>query len=85
MSEIVTVCAEVYVPAAGEKVGVAAVRLMVYVAEPTALLAYPVATAIALIVSVELTVIGAAVLASSWWSAWCRWSCSRLSRRLSHR
>jgi hypothetical protein len=59
VSEIITVCAEVYVPAAGEKVGVAEVRLMVYAAEPTALFAKSAATAIASSVSVELTVIGA--------------------------
>ena len=32
VSEMVTVCAEVYVPATGEKVGVATVLLMVYTA-----------------------------------------------------
>ena len=36
-SLMVTVCAELYVPAAGLKVGVAAAPLMVYAAEPTAL------------------------------------------------
>jgi hypothetical protein len=56
----VTLCAELYVPAAGENVGVAAADApeMVYVAVPTALVVKPLAVAIALIVSVELTVIG---------------------------
>jgi hypothetical protein len=35
--EIVTPCADAYVPAGGEKVGVAAGVLIVYVAERTAL------------------------------------------------
>jgi len=57
-SEMVTDCADVYVPAAGEKVGVgtAPARLMVYVAEATPLLASPVAIAMALRVSVDETV-----------------------------
>jgi hypothetical protein len=53
---MVTGCAVVYVPATGENVGVAAV--IVYVALPTALCVKPVATAMASIVSVLLTVIG---------------------------
>ena len=61
MSEIVTDCVPVYVPAAGAKVGVAVVPpacWMVYVAEPTALLVNPLATAMALSVSLLLTAIG---------------------------
>ena len=59
-SEIVTVCAEVKVPAAGETVGVAAAgALIVYVAVATALFVYPLAAAMALMVSVEDTVIAA--------------------------
>jgi hypothetical protein len=37
-SLIVTVCAVVYVPAAGEKAGIAALSWMAYIAEATALL-----------------------------------------------
>jgi hypothetical protein len=56
---IVTVCTEVYVPATGLKVGVAAAaRLMVKAAVATALFEYPVATAIAFSVSVAETLIG---------------------------
>jgi hypothetical protein len=44
---IATVCLELNVPAAGLKVGIAAAGFMVYAAEPTALAALPVATAIA--------------------------------------
>jgi hypothetical protein len=59
-SLMVTVCALVKLPAAGENVGVAAVApelLMVYVALATALLVSPEATAMASMVSVEETVI----------------------------
>src|SRR5712671_4335652 len=59
VSLMVTVCVVVYVPATGLKVGVAAACVMVYAALPTALCAKPVATAIAWIVCVLLTVIGA--------------------------
>jgi hypothetical protein len=55
---MVTFCAVVYVPAAGENVGVAAVVVIVYAALPTALCVKPDATAMASIVSVLLTVIG---------------------------
>jgi len=45
---IVTCCADVYVPPAGEKVGVAAAfKVIVYAAEATALALRPGATAIA--------------------------------------
>ena len=54
-----TVCAEVYVPATGLKVGVAACpRVMVYAAVATPLLLKPLAAAIACRVSVDETVIG---------------------------
>ena len=52
---MVTDCVEVNVPAAGEKVGVAAGGVMVYFAVATALFVVPVATAMASSVSVALT------------------------------
>src|SRR5579871_5938725 len=58
---MVTVCAELYGPAAGLKVGVATVEgpaLMVYVAEAIALSVMPPAYAMALMVVVLATVIG---------------------------
>jgi hypothetical protein len=58
---MVTVCAEVYVPATGLKVGVAvgvALALMVYAADATALLVVLGHTEIASMVSVADTVIG---------------------------
>ena len=55
---MVTVCAEVYVPAAGLKVGVAVTGVMVYAAELTALAESPAATAMASTVSEADTVIG---------------------------
>jgi hypothetical protein len=59
VSESVTDCAELNVPGAGEKVGVAATGiLIVYVPVATALLAKPEATAIALIVVVDETAMG---------------------------
>jgi hypothetical protein len=59
-SEIITVCAAAYDPPAGDNVGVATGRLIVYAAVLTALVATPVALefAIALIVSVDDTVTG---------------------------
>jgi hypothetical protein len=58
---IVTVCAEVYVPVAGLKVGVAAAAvLMVKAAVATALFESPLAVAIAFSVSVAETLIGPA-------------------------
>jgi hypothetical protein len=60
VSEIVTVCADVNVPGVGENVGVAAGgRLSVYTPVAVALVAKFVAVAIALIVSVLFTAIGA--------------------------
>jgi hypothetical protein len=59
---MVTDCVAVNVPAAGENVGVAAIGVMVYLAVATALLAVPVATAIASTVSVALTEIAAVYL-----------------------
>jgi hypothetical protein len=57
---MVTVCAVVYVPVPGEITGVAAGgKLIVRTEVATALLAYPLAAAMALIVVVELTVNGA--------------------------
>ena len=59
-SEIVTLCVAVNVPGAGENAGVAAGgRLIVKVPEATALVVAPVAVAIALMVDVALTVMGA--------------------------
>jgi hypothetical protein len=60
-SESVTLCAEVYVPAAGENVGGAAAtgRLMVYAAEATLLFVSPASTAMALTVVVLVTGIAA--------------------------
>jgi hypothetical protein len=55
----VTDCVVVYVPAAGENVGVAAGGVIVYAAVATALCEKPVASAMALTVVLELTVIGA--------------------------
>jgi len=57
VSLMVTVCALVYVAPAGEKVGVAAVVLMVYAEVPVEL-ETPETTAMAFSVSVALTVIG---------------------------
>ena len=57
-SLIVTDCADEYVPAATENVGVAAGAVIVYFADATALFALLVEEAIACKVSVELTVIG---------------------------
>ena len=55
---MVTDCAELYVPAAGLKAGVATTgRLMVYTAEPTALLVSPLCVARAFNVSVAETAI----------------------------
>ena len=55
-----TVWAEAYDPGAGEKLGVAeAGRLTVYVPVATSLFVQPVATAIALIVVVDETAMGA--------------------------
>ncbi len=61
-SLIVTCCPAAYVPCPGLNIGVAAGPpvVIVYAALPTALCVYPVATAIASIVSVTLTVIGPA-------------------------
>jgi hypothetical protein len=56
VEEIVTVCAEVYVPPNGLNVGVATAGAIVYAAEATALLLIPLSYAIALIVSAALTV-----------------------------
>jgi hypothetical protein len=59
-SVMVTVCAVAYVPPAGEITGVAAGgRLMVSTEVAVALLAYPLATAMALTVVVELIGIAA--------------------------
>ncbi len=59
MSLIVTLCAVLYVPAAGLNVGVAAAgATIVYAALATALLLKPLATAMALRVCVALTLIG---------------------------
>ena len=55
---IVTVCAELYVPAAGLKVGAATGGEIVYVAELTELVVIPLLYAIAFTVVVALTVIG---------------------------
>ena len=57
-SEIVTVTDEMYVPAAGLNAGVATSCTIEYVALATALLAMPLAAAIALTVVVCVTVIG---------------------------
>ena len=58
-SEIVTICAVVYVPGSGVKAGVATwPNVITYVADPGALFKYPDATAIAAIVSEVETVIG---------------------------
>ncbi len=57
--EILTLCVPVYVPPAGENVGVAITdKLMVYVAEAIALAVIPLLKALALIVVVLLMVIG---------------------------
>jgi len=56
-SLIVTVCAMVYVPPKGVKVGVGREGAIVYADVAAALLVYPAFTAIAVSVSVALTVI----------------------------
>ena len=61
-SAILIVCAEAYVPATGEKTGVATGVSMTYLAEATVLLVYPVATAIASMVSVAATEMAAVYL-----------------------
>jgi hypothetical protein len=58
IAPMTTLCVVVYVPGAGLNVGLAVTGMIVYTAELTGLAESPVATAIALRVSVAETVIG---------------------------